>query len=100
MPPTPIPEPIDLAPWVQVLPQPEALAPGSAVYAATSAGAGVVAVGALGPEGGAIDVLERVMDLGAAAACAEGVGVLRSMLEMTTEYLKVREQFGVKIGTI
>jgi alkylation response protein AidB-like acyl-CoA dehydrogenase len=39
------------------------------------------------------------MDLGAAAACAEGVGVMRTALQMTVEYLRTREQFGVKIGT-
>jgi alkylation response protein AidB-like acyl-CoA dehydrogenase len=60
-----------------------------------------VAVGAehaLGPEGGAAAVLEGVLDLGAAAACAEGVGIAQAVLDMTVEYLKTREQFGVKIG--
>lgn len=43
--------------------------------------------------------LEWTMDLAAAAACAEGVGIARTVLEMTTSYLKVRKQFGVPIGS-
>jgi alkylation response protein AidB-like acyl-CoA dehydrogenase len=61
-----------------------------------------VAVGAdqlLGEVGAGAPVLEGVMDLGAAAACAEGSGMMQRVLDMTVEYLKTREQFGVKIGT-
>ncbi|MEM1415994.1 MAG: acyl-CoA dehydrogenase family protein [Myxococcota bacterium] len=47
----------------------------------------------------AAEVLEHVMDLAAAAAVAEGVGVCHAMLQMTVEYLKTREQFGAKIGS-
>ena len=47
----------------------------------------------------AAEVLERAMDDGAAAAAAEGLGVLETMLAMTVEYLKTREQFGAKIGS-
>ncbi len=50
-------------------------------------------------EGDAREVLERVLDRGAAALVAEGVGVCQTVLEMTSQYLKTREQFGVKIGT-
>ncbi|HUH05250.1 MAG TPA: acyl-CoA dehydrogenase [Kofleriaceae bacterium] len=60
-----------------------------------------VSVGAdrlLGTEGGAVPVLEATMDRAAAAACAEAVGITRTVLDMTVEYLKTREQFGVKIG--
>jgi alkylation response protein AidB-like acyl-CoA dehydrogenase len=53
----------------------------------------------LGEAGGAAPLLERVMDYGAAALCAEGSGMLATVLAMTLEYLKTREQFGVKIGT-
>jgi alkylation response protein AidB-like acyl-CoA dehydrogenase len=53
----------------------------------------------LGPEGGAVPLLEEVLDFAAAAACAEGVGIMRTVLQMTLDYLKTREQFGVKIGT-
>jgi alkylation response protein AidB-like acyl-CoA dehydrogenase len=52
----------------------------------------------LGDEGAAAGHLERLMDLGAAAACAEGYGIMRAVLAMTVEYLNTREQFGVKIG--
>ncbi len=53
----------------------------------------------LGAEGQGVGALEDAMDLGAAGACAEGAGITRAALQMTTEYLRVREQFGVKIGT-
>lgn len=48
-------------------------------------------------EGGT--VLGEVLDLAAAAACAEGLGIASAVLDMTVEYLKVREQFEVKIGS-
>jgi len=53
----------------------------------------------LGADGSGGDALERALDLGAAAACAEGYGIMKSVLKMTVEYLTTREQFGVKIGT-
>lgn len=43
--------------------------------------------------------LDQAFDLAAAAACAEGVGIAKTLLTMTVEYLKVRRQFGVAIGT-
>jgi len=49
--------------------------------------------------GAALPALQHALDAGAAAACAEGVGLMRAMLAMTTEYLRTREQFGVKIGS-
>lgn len=45
------------------------------------------------------ELIERVLDYGAAATCAEALGVCRSVLSMTREHLKTREQFGVPIGT-
>ncbi len=53
----------------------------------------------LGDEGGAAVHLEAAMDRGAAAACAEGVGIGQRVLDMTVDYLKTREQFGTKIGS-
>ena len=44
-------------------------------------------------------VLDRVLDGAAVAACAEGMGIVSTMLQMSVDYLKEREQFGVKIGT-
>ena len=49
--------------------------------------------------GDGLAALQHALDVGAAAACAEGVGLMRAMLAMTTEYLRTREQFGVKIGS-
>jgi alkylation response protein AidB-like acyl-CoA dehydrogenase len=43
--------------------------------------------------------LERALDIAAAAACAEGVGIMKAVLATTVEYLRTREQFGAKIGT-
>ncbi len=53
----------------------------------------------LGDEGAGLGALEHAIDRGAAAACAEGVGVLKTSLEMTRDYLCTRQQFGVKIGS-
>ncbi|HZO14869.1 MAG TPA: acyl-CoA dehydrogenase [Polyangiaceae bacterium] len=53
----------------------------------------------LGTAGQAAPIIEKVLDLGAAGCCAEGVGLMRAALAMTLEYLKTREQFGLKIGT-
>lgn len=53
----------------------------------------------LGPEGSGFAVLSEAMDVGAAAACAEGLGIMKTVLAMTADYLRTREQFGVKIGS-
>ena len=47
----------------------------------------------------AADVLEHVVDYGAAAACCEGSGVMQTVLAMTRQYLTERKQFGAAIGT-
>ena len=39
------------------------------------------------------------LDRGAAAVCAEAVGIMRAMNDTTLEYLKTRKQFGVAIGS-
>ncbi|MBW7862597.1 MAG: acyl-CoA dehydrogenase family protein [Rhodocyclaceae bacterium] len=44
-------------------------------------------------------VLERVIDGAISALCAEGVGALDETLDLTVDYLKKREQFGVAIGS-
>ncbi len=49
--------------------------------------------------GGAFGLLERAIDIGIAALCAEGVGTMESLLTLTTEYLNTRKQFGVPIGS-
>ena len=61
-----------------------------------------VAVGAdrlLGREGDAFASIEKALDRGAAAACAEGQGSIQELFERTIAYLKEREQFGVPIGS-
>ena len=52
----------------------------------------------VGEVGAGSAVLTRVFEEANAAICAEAVGVMADMLEMTTEYLKTRTQFGVAIG--
>jgi len=52
----------------------------------------------LGREGEALPAIEAVADLGAAALCAEAVGVMESLNAQTLEYIKARNQFGQPIG--
>jgi alkylation response protein AidB-like acyl-CoA dehydrogenase len=65
----------------------------------TLGGVRVPASDRVGAEGEAAAIIDEVLDIGAAAACAEGLGVMRTALAMTVDYLKTREQFGVKIGS-
>jgi hypothetical protein len=44
-------------------------------------------------------LLEQAVDVGIAAACAEGVGLMERLLELTVEYMNTRKQFGVPIAT-
>ena len=44
-------------------------------------------------------LLSRARDDGAAAVCAEAVGLMRTVLADTVEYCKQRQQFGVPIGS-
>jgi pimeloyl-CoA dehydrogenase small subunit len=53
----------------------------------------------VGEPGNALVLIERVVDEVIAALCAEAVGAMTVMHELTTEYLKTRRQFGVPIGT-
>ena len=60
-----------------------------------------VAVGAealIGPEGGGLPLIERVVDEAIAALCAEACGVLRRLHEGTVEYTRQRKQFGQPIS--
>lgn len=43
--------------------------------------------------------IEDALDLGRIALCAEAVGTMEHLVEMTIEYLKQRTQFGRSIGT-
>jgi pimeloyl-CoA dehydrogenase small subunit len=52
----------------------------------------------LGDPGDALPAVERVVDEAMAALCAEAVGAMQVMHDMTLEYLKTRQQFGRPIG--
>jgi len=42
--------------------------------------------------------LERALDVGLAALCAEAVGIMKATLDATVDYLRTRQQFGQPIG--
>lgn len=46
----------------------------------------------------AFPAIEKALDLGIAALCAEAVGTMEAMNAATLEYIKTRKQFGVPIG--
>lgn len=46
-----------------------------------------------------LTALEHAVDIGIAACCAEGVGVLDKTMDVTVEYLNTRKQFGVALAT-
>ena len=58
----------------------------------------VAADALIGPAGGALPLIERAVDYANAALCAEAVGIMSALNEVTLEYLKTRKQFGVPIG--
>jgi alkylation response protein AidB-like acyl-CoA dehydrogenase len=62
-------------------------------------GAAVDAARVLGEIDRGADVLDAVFDRATIGLCAEMVGTFEEAFERTLEYLKTREQFGVKIGT-
>ena len=43
--------------------------------------------------------LQRGIDVGIAAACAEAVGLMDKLVELTVEYMHTRKQFGVPIAS-
>jgi pimeloyl-CoA dehydrogenase small subunit len=47
----------------------------------------------------ALPLIERVVDVAIAATCSEAVGSMQRAVDLTVEYLKVRRQFGVPIGS-
>ena len=52
----------------------------------------------LGVAGAALPAIERALDIGLAAVCAEALGVMEATVNATVEYLKTRQQFGQPIG--
>jgi pimeloyl-CoA dehydrogenase small subunit len=53
----------------------------------------------LGEAGAGLAIVERVIDEAMAALCAEAVGAMAALTDLTVEYLKTRRQFGVPIGS-
>lgn len=53
----------------------------------------------LGEVGGGWAILEHALDAGRACLAAEMLGVASQSFETTVDYLKTRDQFGVKIGS-
>lgn len=53
----------------------------------------------IGEAGKGLAVVRRVVDEAIAALCAESIGAMEASLNLTTEYLKTRTQFGRTIGT-
>jgi alkylation response protein AidB-like acyl-CoA dehydrogenase len=53
----------------------------------------------IGPEGLALTVMERAVDVGIAALCAEALGIMVALNEATLNYTKTRKQFGLPIGS-
>jgi alkylation response protein AidB-like acyl-CoA dehydrogenase len=47
----------------------------------------------------AAPLLERAIDIGIAAACAEGVGAMDKLVALTVEYMNTRKQFGVTLAS-
>jgi alkylation response protein AidB-like acyl-CoA dehydrogenase len=46
-----------------------------------------------------LEILEAGIDAGLAAICAEAVGSMERLMEITAEYLRTRKQFGSAIGS-
>jgi alkylation response protein AidB-like acyl-CoA dehydrogenase len=52
----------------------------------------------IGVPGEALGIIERAVDGGLAALCAEALGIVAALNDATLNYLKSRKQFGVPIG--
>ena len=52
----------------------------------------------IGPEGAALDEITRMHARATLAISAEALGLMESIRELTTDYLKTRKQFGKPIG--
>ncbi len=63
------------------------------------AGAKVPMANLLGEEGKGWRLVEKILQWGAVAECAEMVGAEEQVIEMTVQHVKERVQFGVPIGS-
>ena len=52
----------------------------------------------LGAEGGALPLIEQIVDEATVAVCAEAAGAMDVMQKMTVDYSRQRQQFGQPIG--
>jgi alkylation response protein AidB-like acyl-CoA dehydrogenase len=52
----------------------------------------------LGPAGGGAALVEHAIQHGISAVCAEALGVMAVLVDLTSAYVKTRKQFGVPIG--
>jgi alkylation response protein AidB-like acyl-CoA dehydrogenase len=52
----------------------------------------------IGARDDGLSIVERAVDRGTAALCAEAVGIITALNEATLNHLKTRKQFGVPIG--
>jgi alkylation response protein AidB-like acyl-CoA dehydrogenase len=66
---------------------------------AAELGFGNVPATLLAEAGTGFAVLEQAVDIGIAAVCAEAVGVMDRLVEVTVEYMNTRRQFGVPIAS-
>jgi alkylation response protein AidB-like acyl-CoA dehydrogenase len=53
----------------------------------------------IGAAGQGLAIVERAVDKGSAALCAEALGIIEALNEATLNHLKTRKQFGVPIGS-
>ncbi len=53
----------------------------------------------IGQPGQGLPALQHGLDHGMAALCAEAVGAMEKVIEITGEYVRTRQQFGVPIGS-
>ncbi|MCM2459367.1 pimeloyl-CoA dehydrogenase small subunit [Pseudomonas sp. CG7] len=65
----------------------------------TLSGVRVDAAALVGEAGDALAHIDQVVDAAIAALCAEAVGAMEQAYVLTVDYLKVRKQFGVAIGS-
>ena len=52
----------------------------------------------LGAEGGALPLIEQIVDEATVAICAESTGISKKLVDGTVDYSKQRQQFGQPIG--
>lgn len=53
----------------------------------------------VGEPGNGLAALQSGLDWGIAAICSEAAGAMERLIEITAEYLRVRKQFGVPLGS-